>query len=114
MRLVSRLDHLLGNLLLLAADDYADCRLDARLGPARVTVIRARRAALAGRPDELLTLLPVGGPAGGVTTVGLRYPLHEAELLPGVTWGVSNRFGGTEAAVTVRNGVLLAIQPGPE
>jgi thiamine pyrophosphokinase len=108
-----RLDHLLANVLLLAAEEYASCRLDARLGPARVAVVRGRRE-LHGQPDELLTLLPVGGVAQGVTTEGLRYPLHDADLVPGVTWGVSNHFVGGEAAVVVRRGVLLAVQPGPE
>ena len=108
-----RFDHLLANALLLAAEEYAPYRMEARCGPARLTVLRGRRA-LHGHPGELVSLLPVGGPAGGVTTEGLDYPLHDAELRPGVTWGVSNRFSGPSATVTVARGVLLAVQPGPE
>ena len=47
---------------------------------------------LAGKPfvgpaGELLTLLAVQGPATGVTTTGLRYPLHDEALTPGSTRG---------------------------
>jgi thiamine pyrophosphokinase len=105
-----RLDHLLANLLLLAAPAYAGPALDALLGPARVLVIRGRRA-FAGRRGELVTLVPVGGPAG-VTTEGLRYPLVDAVLEPGTSWGVSNQLVGEEAAVTVGDGVVLAVLPG--
>ena len=108
-----RLDHLLANALLLAAEEYAPYRIEGRLGPARVTVVRGR-CELWGQPGDLLTLLPVGGPAAGVTTEGLHFPLHDAELRPGVTWGVSNRFSRSPAHVTVARGVLLAVQPGPE
>ena len=108
-----RLDHLLANALLLAAEEYAACRVEARFGRARVTVLRGR-CELRGEPGELVTLLPVGGPAAGVSTEGLHYPLQEAELSPGVTWGVSNRFTHSPAFVSVGRGVLLAVQPGPE
>jgi thiamine pyrophosphokinase len=106
-----RLDHLLANVALLAAEEYAGVDLDARMGPARLTVVRGRRR-LAGRPGELLTLLPVGGAARGVTTEGLLYPLRAATLRPGTTWGVSNQFAGGTAAVSVAGGVLVAVAPG--
>lgn len=106
-----RLDHLLANVALLADPAYASMVVDARLGRARIAVIRGRRA-LAGEPGELLTLLPVGGPARGVTTEGLLFPLDDATLRPGTTWGVSNQFTGQTAAVTVAEGTLLAIAPG--
>ena len=106
-----RLDHLLGNLLLLAAPAYADVAIDAVLGPARVVVVRGRRT-LRGRPRELVTLLPVGGPARGVSTERLLFPLSDATLEPGTTWGVSNQLVGKEAAVRVGNGTVLAVLPG--
>ncbi len=60
---------------------------------------------------ELLTLLPLGGPAAGVTTSGLEYPLDGETLEPGSTRGVSNVFAEPEARVTLADGVLLAIRP---
>jgi len=106
-----RLDHLLANVALLAADEYAGLDLDARMGAARLSVVRGRRR-LVGQPGELVTLLPVGGVARGVTTEGLLYPLRAATLRPGTTWGVSNQFAGGPAAVSVAGGVLVAIAPG--
>ncbi len=66
---------------------------------------------LRGAPGELLTLVPLGGAADGVTTDGLEYPLRGETLAPGTTRGVSNVFLETEARVTLERGVLLAIRP---
>ena len=68
---------------------------------------------LAGAPGERLSLLAVGGPASGVTTTGLRWPLADDTLEPGSSRGVSNEFTGTEAAISLTSGVLLAIAPDP-
>ncbi|MGH9026640.1 MAG: thiamine diphosphokinase [Acidimicrobiia bacterium] len=105
-----RLDHLLGNALLLAAPAFADIDLDALMGPARVVVVRAETS-LPGRVGELVSLLPIGGPAVGVTTRGLRFPLRREDLHPGTTRGVSNEFTEPEAVVALETGVLLAVQP---
>jgi thiamine pyrophosphokinase len=83
----------------------------AYLGPATIHVVRSA-VSLTGIPDELLTLLPLYGPAHGVVTSGLKYPLHKETLHPGSTRGVSNEFVGTAAEVRLSGGVLLAIQPG--
>jgi len=105
-----RLDHLLASLLLLASDRYADVELDALVGGALVHVVRGTRS-LAGAPGELLTLLALGGPAAGVSTDGLAYPLRAETLDPGSSRGVSNVFAAPEATVTVDRGVLLVVRP---
>jgi thiamine pyrophosphokinase len=119
-----RLDHLLGTALLLGRPTYAHADVVAYLGPATIHVVRSSAVrsgacgaepegtALTGVPDELLTLLPLYGPAYGVLTSGLKYPLHKETLYPGSTRGVSNEFVGTTAEVRLSEGVLLAIQPG--
>ena len=66
-----RLDHLLGELLLLAADAYAGVQVDAQLGPGAVHVIRGERV-LAGEPGELVSLFALHGPATGGKAVGRR------------------------------------------
>jgi thiamine pyrophosphokinase len=106
-----RLDHLLGSLLLLGADAYDAIELDAIVGDALVHIVRGERA-LRGSPGELLSLVAVGGPATGVVTNGLDFPLAAETLHPGSSRGVSNVFSGTEARVTLDTGVLLAIRPG--
>jgi len=106
-----RLDHLLANALLLASPRYAHLSLVARMGAARVTVVRDE-ATLAGSVGDLVTLLAVGGPADGVTTEGMRFPLRAETLHPGSTRGVSNELSLPVATVRVATGVLLAVQPG--
>ena len=106
-----RLDHLLANALLLAAPAYAGVELVAHMGPARVTVIRTE-ATLVGGPGDLVTLLAVHGPARGVVTEGLLYPLARDDLQPGSTRGVSNEMTAAHAVVSLDSGVLLAVQPG--
>jgi thiamine pyrophosphokinase len=108
-----RLDHLLSAALLLASDRYAPWQVDAFLGEARVHVIRRERV-LEGAPGELLTLLAVNGPAEGVRTEGLAYPLRGETLEPGSSRGVSNVFTAPTAHISLERGVLLAVRPGPE
>ena len=106
-----RLDHHLANLLVLARDDYAGPAIDAYLGTARVAVVRHHTRLVEGRPGEPVTLLPMHGPASGVATTGLAYPLWGETLHPGSTRGVSNELVTPTASVTVARGVVLAVQP---
>lgn len=103
-----RLDHLLANVLLLGTPRFSDLELDAFLGSSQLLVVRSR-AELHASPGATCTLLAVGGPARGVTTTGLRYPLVAEDLLPGSTRGVSNELTGSEATVTVSAGTILAV-----
>jgi thiamine pyrophosphokinase len=105
-----RLDHLLGGLLLLAAEAYAGVRVDAQFGAAAVHVIRGERT-LHGEPGELISLLAMHGPARGVVTDGLVYPLRSETLEPGSSRGVSNVFAGPLARIALEGGVLLAVRP---
>jgi thiamine pyrophosphokinase len=67
---------------------------------------------LRGAPGDLVSLVPLNGPALGVVTDGLVYPLHDEDLPVGSTRGVSNELAVPEASVRLRAGVLLAVQPG--
>lgn len=107
-----RLDHFFGNVLLLASPRYANARVDAHVGGAHVTVVHDR-VQLHGAAGGLCSLLPLGGPAIGVRTDGLRFPLHRETLHPGTTRGVSNEFLAERATVDLDAGVLLAIVPTP-
>lgn len=105
-----RLDHLFGGLLLLAAEAYADVRVDAQFGAAAVHVVRSERT-LHGEPGELISLLAVHGQARGVVTDGLVYPFRAETLEPGSSRGVSNVFAQPLARITLEAGVLLALRP---
>lgn len=108
-----RLDHLFASLLLLASDRYAALELDARVGDALVHVVRRERT-FEGTAGELLSLFALGGPARGIVTAGLAYPLDGETLEPGSSRGISNVFDGSQATVSLTDGVLLAVRPGTD
>jgi thiamine pyrophosphokinase len=103
-----RLDHLLGSILLLADERYAEAVVDAYVGMTLVSVVRGERT-LTGAPGDVISLLPVHGAASGVSTRGLAYPLDDETLPAGTSRGTSNVLDGVEAHVAVRHGCLLAV-----
>lgn len=105
-----RLDHLLGNVAVLAAEDLAGVSVDALMGPARLWVVRRSRT-ISGAVGQVVTLLAHGGPATCVRTTGLRWALAGETLEAGASRGVSNVFTAPEATVTVESGVILAVRP---
>lgn len=106
-----RLDHLLGNALVLLDPAYAGRRLEARIGDARLDVVRDDLV-LVGTAGDLVTLLAVTGPVHGIVTEGLAYPLRGESLLPGSSRGISNEQVAAEATVAVAEGALLVVRPG--
>jgi thiamine pyrophosphokinase len=68
-------------------------------------------ASLRGGPGDTVSLLPLHGPASGVVTTGLRYPLHAEELPPGSSRGLSNVVEDAPASVRLDAGTLLVIHP---
>lgn len=109
-----RLDHLLANVWLLGHPALAGCDARAIDGSTRVRLLRGPgRAALEGRPEDLITLLPFGGEAEAVRTEGLRFPLHDEALRGGSSRGLSNVRLSPRAAVTLGAGQLLIIESHP-
>ena len=107
-----RFDHALAVALSLAGPRLAEVPVEAWIGPAHLWVVRDRLT-LEAPAGTLVSLLPAHGPARGVTTTGLRYPLAGEDLAPGTTRGVSNEVVAARATVEVRDGVLLAVLPAP-
>ncbi len=105
-----RTDHHLSLPLILTAPWLAGITVEAWTGTAHLTVIR-HRAMLEGQVGELVSLLPIHGPAVGITTRGLAYPLVGEDLPAGTTRGVSNVFTAPTADVRLEAGVLLAVAP---
>jgi len=103
-----RIDQTLANIFLLTSPLLAgvEARLDD--GIEAVSVIRGR-ALIRGRAGDTLSLLPVGGPASGITTTGLRYPLHAETLFPDRSRGVSNEMLTDRAEINLDEGVLLCV-----
>jgi thiamine pyrophosphokinase len=108
-----RVDHFLANVALLAHSRFAAVRIEALLGTARIDVVRGGLPAteLDARAGDLVTLLPAAGAARGVTTKGLRFPLHGEDLLAGTSRGVSNVVAEVPASVALDRGTLLVVQP---
>jgi thiamine pyrophosphokinase len=108
-----RTDHLLANVFLLARVDLASVRLRLVDGGETVRLLGAndREAVLQidGAAGDLLSLLPFGGDAAGVTTEALLYPLHAETLYLGQARGVSNVLTGPRCLVRLQRGQLLVI-----
>jgi thiamine pyrophosphokinase len=108
-----RMDHLLGGALTIAAPRFARMRIEAWFGRAQLLPVHDERR-LTGSRGRVVSLVPVGGAARGVTTEGLRWPLRGAELVPGTSWGLSNEFVHRFAHITVGDGCVVAIIPEEE
>ena len=103
-----RLDHMAGNLMLLAHDDLA--AIDVALVTERATfrsILGPGILELEGAAGDWVTLAPLSEVARGVATDGLRYPLRHEELHRGSTRGVSNELTGARGSVEVGEGLLL-------
>ena len=110
-----RLDHMLANILVLAhprllgqpirfVDDRESAWLLAADPPGETTVH--------GAPGDIVSLLPLGGPAHVLATTGLRWPLHNETLLFGPARGVSNEMTAAVATVRLGAGVVVCVHVG--
>ena len=107
-----RLDHLVANVGLLAADSLRDRRVRAVFGPALLQILHGpATVVVAGRPGELVSLVPLGGPASRVATAGLRFPLVDEDLPFATSRGVSNELLEAVAEVRLGAGTLAVVQP---
>jgi thiamine pyrophosphokinase len=103
-----RLDQTLGNLFLLSRADLIDREVFLEDGREEVFLIR-QKAVITGKKGDIVSLLPLGGSARGVTTDGLKYPLRNETLYPERTRGISNVLVGERAEITLAEGCLICI-----
>jgi thiamine pyrophosphokinase len=104
-----RLDMTLANLLLLTHPALAGVRVAVWHGTQTAWLIRPPGAEVRGAIGDTLSLIPLSGDAGGVTTHGLRYPLRGETLAFGPARGVSNVLTEATARVELRSGLMLAV-----
>lgn len=116
-----RFDHALANVGLLSLPAPEDAEVELLDGATRVRLLRAPAAGgeaaccpLPGPAGDLVSLLPLGGPALGVTTAGLRFPLHDETLRLGPARGLSNVRTAAQASVALRRGHLLVVETKPD
>jgi thiamine pyrophosphokinase len=102
----ARLDHTLGNVMLLALPLFR--RLDVRMldQSGEVLVVWDRRT-VSGHPGDYVSLMPLTPLAESVQTSGLKYALAGDTLRQGSTRGISNALVAAEATIGVGAGCLL-------
>ncbi len=103
-----RLDHLMGNLMLLASPwlEGVGVRM---VDEQHEAFLVGGDVIFGGREGDIVSLLPLTPEVADVRTMGLRYPLNGETLFRAATRGVSNAMTGPEARVTHGEGVLLLI-----
>jgi thiamine pyrophosphokinase len=103
-----RLDHLVGNLLLLSSPWLADVQVRMVDDWHEALLIKGD-CTLTGERGDTVSLLPLTPEVEDVRTEGLLYPLKGEALYQAATRGVSNTMIDVQARVTHGSGVLLAI-----
>lgn len=102
-----RLDHLIGNLTVLASPQWSGVDIEAWLGNAQAVAVHAHRT-LEAQPGDTVSLFALGAPARATTT-GLKWPLNDEVLNPLTSQGVSNEATTHSPHIVVTQGVVLAI-----
>lgn len=103
-----RLDHLVGNLLVLTSPWLEGVRVRMVDDQHEAFLVKGK-AEFAGARGDLVSLLPLTPRVDEVRTEGLLYPLEGETLLQSTTRGVSNVMTGAQAQVSHGSGVLLLI-----
>lgn len=107
----TRIDHVLGNLALLKLSllKGVECVLLDENNRIRMTDGRLvlRRSRQHGR---YVSLIPYSDYVRGITLVGFKYGLQDAELVKEETLGISNEIVAEEALITLKEGQLLVIE----
>jgi len=104
----TRLDHSLANVFLLKKLLDKGIKASIINESNEITLINDE-IKLQKRDGYNVSLIPITEKVEGVTTKGLYYPLHEATIEMGSTWGVSNEFVDETAEVTIKSGMLIVI-----
>jgi thiamine pyrophosphokinase len=106
-----RWDQGLANVAMLALPELVGVRVRL-LDVAQEAFLVRDSVEITGAAGDVVSLLPLGGPAHGITTRGLYYPLTDATLRFERSRGVSNLITEPPAHVSVREGLLLVVHHG--
>jgi len=109
-----RFDHVLGNVTVLAglAERHPEVAVEAWFGAAHVVVATPRRPVVVrGTAGDLVSMVPLHGPAIGVRSAGLRWELDDETVFTGFSRTMSNELVAAEARIALTGGTLVVIQP---
>lgn len=107
-----RIDHVIGFLNAAALHAGPGSRVDVVIGRARIAIVSPGAPTVCEVGHEpLVSLVPLGGSAHGVTTHGLRWELNGDTLAPLASRGVSNVPLADTFSVSVDDGRVAVIQP---
>jgi len=103
-----RLDQTLANLFLLLLPELSGKSVRLLTHNEEILLV-TKMTVIDGNPGDVISLIPLKGDAVGVTTLGLKFPLHEETLLAEHSRGVSNSMISHRAEIEVKGGSLLLI-----
>lgn len=107
----SRLDHVLGNLQLLHMGLVHGVEIFLLDAHNRVRLID--HSLVIGQKEQYgdwISLIPYNATVHGLTLRGMKYPLTQASLTPGVTLGISNEIVEPQAEIDFSEGMLFVIE----
>jgi thiamine pyrophosphokinase len=106
----ARWDMTIANLLLPAASEFSEVTIRLIDGHQEIILLRGRgELSFNGKKGDMLSIVPLGQDAYGVTLLGLEYPLEDDVLKFGATQGISNVLINDTATVYIEKGLLLCI-----
>ncbi len=106
----ARWDMTIANLLLPALSDFSKVTIRLIDGHQEIILLRGEgELTFKGKKGDIVSLIPLGQDAYGVTLRGLKYPLEDDVLKFGATRGISNVLLEDTATVYLKKGLLLCI-----
>ncbi|MGA0864121.1 MAG: thiamine diphosphokinase [Ilumatobacteraceae bacterium] len=107
-----RLDHVLGFMHSAARFAGGDVFVDLLIGTAQIDIVAPEQwHTIVVGEQPIVSLIPLGGPARGVSTERLTWELDNDILLPFHSRGVSNVALDTSFNIHITDGVLAVVQP---
>ncbi|MFQ5942863.1 MAG: thiamine diphosphokinase [Anaerolineales bacterium] len=104
-----RLDMTLANLQLLALPELSAAQVELWHAEQTAWLIRPPGGPILGKPGDLVSLIPMGGNASGITSQDLQYSLIDETLDLGPARGISNVVSGPNPNVEMHSGTLLVV-----
>lgn len=104
----TRLDHSLANVFLLTAYYRENCKLRL-IGPDYMAWVTKDETFVLGEPGDYVSILALNEKAQGVTLEGFKYPLYNANISRGSSYGISNELLQEKGLISVKSGTLLVV-----